>query len=246
MSDIKQELDGYVERSFGDPETLTLDTVKTILPKHLRANLTEEHIENINSIILDSECAEGYRDNLLSYSGVLQEGRYKLQQYIDAVNYVSHKMLGATNIAAYIKTFPERYSSHIAKGTSELQIHSICSAYNRNQLVAKVFEQTLIPTHILNADLHQKAINHLAHLMVNARSEKVQGDCAAKLVDALKIPDTIKMELDIGFKENDVIAELRDTMQEFSKQQKLSIESGFATPKEIAHSKIIEAEVIDG
>lgn len=244
MTDVRTELDGYVERSSRVADPLSKAAVLQVLPRHLRGSFSDEHIDNINAIITSADSAEGYRDNLLSYSNVLNEGRFKLQQYIDAVNYVSHKMLGATNIAAYIKTFPERYQSHLDRGTTELQIHSICGAYNRNQLVAKVLEQTLVPTHILNADLHQKAINHLAYLMVNARSEKVQSDSAAKLVDALKIPETIKMELDIGIKENDVIDELRNTMKEFSKQQRLSIESGFATPKEIAHSRIVK-DVID-
>ena len=223
---------------------LTLDQFKGALPKHLKPNLTEKHMDSINKILASKEGAEGYRDNLLTHTNVLSQGRYKLETYIDAVRYVSCKLMGATNISAYIKTFPDRYQHYIDIGSDELHIHSVCSAFNRNQLVNKIMEQTLIPTHVLNADLHQKAINQLAYLMMNARSEKVQSDSAAKLVDALKIPETVKMELDIGIKEDDSIKELRQTTMELVKQQKLAIEVGTRTAKEIAHSKIVR-DVID-
>ena len=103
--------------------------------------------------------------------------------------------------------------------------------------------QTMMPVHIINADLHQKAINQLAFLMMNANSEKVQSDSAAKLVDALKPPETQKIELDIGLKEDDSIAELRKATMELVAQQRVSIAAGVAV-KEIAHSKIIN-DIID-
>jgi len=51
------------------------------------------------------------------------------------------------------------------------------------------------------------------------------------------------MELDIGTKENDAIAELREVTQKLARQQRLAIESGVSSPKEIAHSRVVDVEV---
>ena len=225
---------------------VALDSFQRALPKNVRKNLTQKMVDNINGMLTDG-LAENYRDNLLGYTGVLRDGNYNVPNYINAVRYISYKMLGATNIEAYAKTFPERYQRMLDNGSEPKYITGIVSSYNKNKLVNLIFEQTIIPTHVLNADLHQKAITHLAYLMLNARSEKVQSDSAAKLVDVLKLPETQKVELDIGLKEDKTLLELRNTTLELVAQQRKMIEAGANTVKEIAHSKLLieDGEVIE-
>lgn len=64
-------------------------------------------------------------------------------------------------------------------GVSEKDQSSYISAYHKSKLVNLIFEQTLIPIHILNAPLLQQAINVQAELMLTANSEKVRSDAAA-------------------------------------------------------------------
>ena len=226
-----------------DRKAMTPEELGQLMPKRVRRLLNKDNLEKINDILLNSDIHEEYRENLTNYANVMQDGNYSMEQYIAAVKYVTCKMLGATNFRSWCMTFPERYKEYVAKGISQNDIESRVSAFNRSQLVNKIMEQTLIPVHVLNVDLHQKAINHLAHLMINAKSEKVQSDSAAKLVDALKMPETTKVELDIGIKEDKSIQELRQSTLELVAQQKLMLKSGAMTPKEIAHSKLA---VIDG
>ena len=224
---------------------LTLEVLQRIVPKRQGLKIDQDLVDSINTKVKDPLECEAFRDNLISYTTVLGEGRFKVDDYINAVQYVTHQLLGDSNIVAWTKTFPIRYQRILATTTGSTPVDSHVSMYNKNVLVNKVREQTLIPTHIINADLHQKAINHLAYLMLHATSERVQSDSAAKLVDALKIPETLKIELDIGLKEDDSIKELRQTTMELVKQQKLAIEAGARSVKEIAHSKIIREEIID-
>ena len=225
---------------------VTLDTFKKALPKHTRNNINQKMVDNINGM-LTGGLEENYRDNLLGYTGVLKDGKFNVPNYIKAVRYVSYKLLGSSNIEAYAKTFPERYQRMLDNGSEPKYITGIVTSYNKNKLVNLIFEQTIIPTYVLNADLHQEAITHLAYLMLNARSEKVQSDSAAKLVDVLKLPETTKIELDIGLKENKTLEDLRNTTLELVKQQKQMIESGMNTVKEIAHSKLLieDGEIIE-
>ena len=230
-----------------DPEEsrITLDQVKRVLPKGVQGKLGQTMVDRIN----DLSCGENrelYRENIIGYAGALRDGHHRMEDYINAVKYVTHKLMGDTNITAYTKTFPERYQAYLDKGYEKRHIDSVVSIFNKNVLVNKVYEQTLIPTHIINADLHQKAINHLAHLMLHARSEKVQGDSAAKLVDALKVPETTKIELDVSVGEDQSIRDLRATTMELVAQQRAAIKAGAQTAKEIAHSKIISETVVEG
>lgn len=224
---------------------LTADQFKAVLPKQLRSTINQQLIDKINSAITDPLIRGEVRDNIIGYAHVMKDGKFKVQSYLDAVKYVSYKLLGNTNIDAYIKTFPDRYQSFVDKGTTPKDIASYVTSYNKNKLVNLIFEQTLIPCHVLNQDIHQQAINQLASLMMGAKLEKVQCDAASKLVDALKPPEAKKIELDIGLKQDKSIDELREATMKLVSRQREMIVGGVSNAKEIAHAVIVDAEITE-
>ena len=222
---------------------LTVEQLSKVVPKGLRSNITESLLETINGIAADEIVREAYRDNLLSYTTVLKDGKYKLSSYIDAVRYISFKSLGSTNVDAYVKTFPERYQKLVEKGTSSKDVSSYVAMYNGNKLVQLVAEQAMVPVSILNAHLYQEALNKQADLMNNPDvSYKVQSDAANSLLTHLKLPETTKVELDIGMNMDKSIQDLRATMSELAVAQLKSIEGGQSSAKDIAHSSIVSTQ----
>ena len=225
---------------------LTIDQFKTALPDKVKKSVNQELIDQINKTLAEPELYEAYRDNLMSYTRVMADGRFKIQNYIDAVKYVSHKLMGCSNIDAYTKTFPQKYQNFLAQGVAAKDIASYVTAYNKSKLVNLIFEQTLIPAYVLNQDLYQKALNTQAELMITAKSEKVRCDAANSLLTHLKMPETQKVELEIGVKEDSSIAALRATTLELARQQRLMMESGAMNAQEVAHGKlIIEGEAVE-
>lgn len=218
---------------------LTVDQFKQALPDKVKKSINQELIDQINSTLSDPEMYESYRENLLSYTRVMADGRFKVTNYVDAVKYVSHKLMGCTNIDAYTKTFPDKYQRFIQQGVTAKDIASYVTAYNKSKLVNLIFEQTLIPSYVLNQDLYQKALNVQAELMVNANSEKVRCDAANSLLTHLKMPETQKVELEIGIKEDSSIASLRAATLELARHQRLVIESGQANAQDVAHTKLV-------
>jgi len=218
---------------------LTIEQFKQALPEKVKKSVNQELIDQVNATLSEPELYESYRDNLISYTKVMADGRFKVSSYIEAVKYVSHKLMGCTNIDAYVKTFPAKYTRFIADGVSAKDIASYVTAYNKNKLVNLIFEQTLIPSYVLNQDLYQKALNVQADLMVNSHSDKVRCDAANSLLTHLKMPETQKVELEIGYKEDSSIAALRATTLELARQQRIMMESGAMTAQDIAHSKFI-------
>ncbi len=226
---------------------LTVDVLQKTVPKSRRGMITPEFVKKVNDIVMDDEVRDAFRDNLIGYSSILKENRHTLKQYVRAIRYCTYKMADCTNIEAFVKSSPEKYQDMVNKNYDERNISSNITIFSKSKLVTGIMDMATIPTHLINADLHQKAINHLAYLMINARSEKVQSDSAAKLVDTLKLPETAKIELDIKGGQDSAIDDLRQSTLELVKQQKMMIEAGVSSAKMIAHSKIIDstAEIIE-
>lgn len=221
---------------------LTVEQFKQCLPDKVKKSINQELIDQINTTLSEPELYESYRDNLLSYTKVMADGRFKIPSYIDAVRYVSHKLMGCTNIEAYIKTFPDKYAAFVAQGVAAKDIASYVTAYNKGKLVNLIFEQTLIPSYVLNQDLYQKALNVQADLMISSHSDKVRCDAANSLLTHLKMPETQKVELEIGVREDSTIQALRETTMALARQQRMMLEAGAMDAQQVAHSKL---QIID-
>lgn len=217
----------------------TLDELDQALPLSLKGKMTPEIANNLNTIITDPQVAQAFRDNFVSYTNVLKEGKFKLESYMDAVAYVSFKLMGYTDRECYQRTFPGRYAELVAKGTSAKDIAAYVSAYNRGILVNKVLEQTLIPTYVLNQDVYQKAINTQADLMVNGKSEMVRMKAADSILNHLKRPEASKVEISMGIVDSKEVDDLKQAMLDLTRNQRALIEQGTPT-KEIAHQRIID------
>jgi len=218
---------------------LTEEEFKAALPDKVKRTIGKDLMFKINEVLAEPEMYEQYRDNLLSYTGVMQDGRFKIANYIDAVKYVSHKLAGRSNIAAYSRTFPDKIKRFENKGTSAKDVASYVSAYHKSKLVGMLLEQTLVPTWVLNQDLYQQALNTQAELMINANSEKVRTDAANSLLSHLKQPETQKIQLDIGVKEDSSIDKLRQATLELAAAQRLAVQAGSMNAQEIAHSPVV-------
>lgn len=225
--------------------SLTVEQFKSVLPDKMKKGVNQELIDSVNKSLADPDMYETYRDNLLSYAHVMRDGRFKLKDYVNAIKYVSHKLMGASNQQAYIKTFPDKYADFVARGVLAKDIASYITAYNKSKLVNLVFEQTLIPSWVLNQDMYQAALNKQFELMNSAKSEKVQSDAANSLLNHLKPPEVQKLELDIGVKENSTLDVLRKATMELVAQQKLSIQSGVVDAKDVAEYRVIDSREVD-
>jgi hypothetical protein len=225
-----------------DPESkLTIAQLCGGLPSRMRKYVTQDMVDVVNDTE-DGDFREHYRNNVLSFTTVLQEGKYKTLDYINAVKFVSFKLLGDGNTLAYSKTFPERYQRLVDKGITGKNIAAYSTAYNRGDLVNKIMEQSLVPVHILNMDIHQEAINTQAELMRSAKSETVRQKAAECLIVQLKAPESAKIEIDVNYS-SDIVDDLRATTKALAQQQLKMIKAGHMSAQEVAHSDIIAKRV---
>ena len=220
-------------------QPMTKEELVKALPGKLKNNVNDELIDKINQTMNEPALYEQFRENILGYTGVLSEGRFKTEAYINAIKYVSYKLMGKSNQESYSLTFPDRIRHLAANNATPKDISSYVAIYNKSKLVNLILEQSLIPSWILNQDLYQRALNTQAELMMTAKSEKVRSDAANSLLTHLKRPETHKVELEVGQKEDSSIQELRQATLELARQQRLMIESGQQNASDIARSNIL-------
>lgn len=220
---------------------LQLEAVKKLVPKAQRTMITQDFLDKIEASVTNSEVAEQFKENFVTYLNVLSKGKYKMDDYISAVKYVSYKLLGYSNIKAYAATFPDRYQR--LKDEGQQQIEAFVSMYARGKLVNQIFEQTMVPTYVLNAPLHQEALNELAMMI---KDPDVRGMTKVKACEAIlqhtKQPEVVKGELTIGIEQSDTINDLREIVENLADTHKVLLERKGMTLKQIAETNIIDAE----
>lgn len=225
-----------------EDQKLTLDGVRACMPTRFKRTITQDFVDDLNDLVDDPEVRDHFRESLLGYSNVLQDPRYKITDYIHAVRYVSFKLLGYTNQESWIRTFPERYQRLVDQKKSSAHIRATVSNYNRNEIVNKIIEQTLVPTHVLNNDIHQKAINELAMLMMGAKSELARVQAGTALLTHLKQPETTKLKLDVEVTADDTLRQLKEATTALARKQREKIIEGSLTPEEAAESRLIQGK----
>lgn len=228
---------------------ITLDVLKDLAPKKTRSLITQDLVDKINGWNEDPKLLGAFADNVLTYINVLKTGKYRIEEYLNAVRFVSYKLIGHSDIDAYAITFPDRYQRLVDEGVSRNDIAPYVSIYRKTQLVVKVFEQTIIPTHVLNAPMHQEALNIAMDIAVNGRSEVARVNACNTILSNTKPPETAKIELDVSIDKGSVIDDYEEAMRAMVEQQKVLIEQG-GDLKAITNASIkrpepeyIEAEV---
>ena len=222
---------------------MEIEAVKRLVPKNQRGMITPEFCEKVEKCVNDPVLAEQIKSNFISYLNVLSTGKFSMDEYLNAVKYVSFKLLNYTNRDAYAATFPDRWERMVKEGVEEKRMDAYVAMYNKSKLVMAIYEQTIVPTYVLNAPLHQEALNVLAKMI---KDPSVRGMAKVKACEAIlthtKQPEIVKGELTIGLQENETIAELREVTEQLANTFRASIGKG-KTLQDVAEAQIIDVKV---
>jgi hypothetical protein len=227
---------------------LTLKEVQDSLPAGQKGHITQDMVDQLNNLSKDPEEARYIRENFISFSQVLSEGRFKLGDYVRAVMYVSHKVMGKSNLEAYKATFPDRHQQMVADGRAPKDIASYVAAYNKGKLVNLVYERAMIPTWVLNQDMFQSALNTQYEIMNDTSvSDKVRVEAANSILTHLKKPEVNKAELKVDIGLNDGMKALEQRLAEMAEMQMKTIEGNAMSVQDVAALplNVPEAEVVE-
>jgi hypothetical protein len=194
--------------------------------KRLDNTITQELIKKITDKgYLTSEDIES---RIVDTSHILNSGKWKVTDYMKAVEFTSYRLAGDSQVEAYRKTFPERCSTK--KNNTILASASI---YNSGKLVQHLIGMAQIPLHLLYMRERHAAIRRLAGLIETSMSERIQMEASDKLLTHIKGPEEFKFELDLGIGANDTIAELTDSLNSIAAMAKKKLDDGTIDAKQL-------------
>jgi hypothetical protein len=232
-------------------QKITREDIQKMLPStHMRKGLHSGTVKKVNELLANEDISDTFHEVWVNNANILNgtDNKNSLEQYINAVHFVSLKMTGHSTIAAYSIVFPERMDRHVALGRSEKTISAYVSTFNRSKLVIAIEAQAIIPLYIVNQHVAQKAINKQVQLMATA-SDTVAQKAADSLLNHLKVPEVVQMQMDVKVEQNvesiNIMDQLASTISQLAQQQQMMIECGQRTALDIAEDSIIEGEVVE-
>lgn len=219
---------------------ITKKDIEQALPANLKSSATQQLADHLNNLVQDPETGAYIRDHFISYAVVLAEGKWGIDAYMNAIQYATYKMMGYSNQDAYFRTFPQKQNDFIAKGTTAKDISSYVSMFHKGKLVSAILEKAMIPIHVLYQDVYHKAIQHQAHLMLNAQSEKVQTEAANSIMVHLGKPKDTAPTVAIQINNNAEMDAMKQMIADMAGMQAKLIESG-VTAQDIAAQRLFPA-----
>ena len=223
--------------------SISKELVIKAVPPNLKNAVSDDLVDRLNAITSDQILAEEVRNNFISYVSVLREGKFKLEDYLNAVTYVSHRLNGDTQHDAYFKTFPSRYQNLMALGKTPKEISNYVAMFNKGKLVQKIQEQTLTPAWVMNQDMFQAALNTNYQIMMDDDvSPKVRVEAANSLLTHLQKPKEVTPAVNIDLRESSGLSELKKALGQLATQQQQLIEQGGST-RDVAAQRIIDVSV---
>ena len=188
---------------------------------------TQDTIDLIQRIVdkgyLDEEEIE---ERMIDTSSVLQTGRYTIPEYMNAIEFTTYRLQEQSQVEAYRRTFPDR-----CEGKTPGAIAGKASIYGNGKLVTQMLTIAQVPISILYMRERHKAIRKLAYLTDNADTERLQMESADKLLNHIKPPEEIKLELEVGLGAAAALDELKESLDSIATMARRKLDSGVIDAK---------------
>lgn len=211
--------------------TVTVEDLKKALPSR-KSTITDEVVDMINASQTEAEFqGETLLESMITYEKVMNTNKAGIREYMYAIKFCAYLMSMEDNLTeAYKKTFSDRDfvrdRMDVAPGTDDYNaLTSAASRYRKSKLVVDLLTISQVPIGIMFGAARYKAVMTLADIMVNSRYDRDRINAADKLLMHTESKD-IKIDLEIGVREDSAVTNLTNQLSELAARQKLMLEAG--------------------
>jgi hypothetical protein len=232
--------------------------VQGLVRKQWRSYIDDEFIDRLNNLGGESKVlSKIYKDNFFSWLKAVSGDdwdcrKYGIEDYVNAVKFVSLRLLGNTVLDSYKEVFPDRvmlvekeYEEDGDSSKLKERLNWLASAYSKGKLVVKILQLTLVPSYIINAPLYDEALQKLADMI---RNDEVRGMAKVKaceaILEATKQPEVIEQNVNVnvggGMIRNEAMDELREVTEKLAATLKMEMEKGKHKLQEVADIELVK------
>lgn len=231
-------------------QLVTLEEVKQAMPKK-KNFITQEAVDIINQSMTDPEFqGESLLQTASTYESILKGARASVPEFLNAIRFCAYIATNNSNYTeAYKKVFADR---EFVKERANLptdsakygELTSAASRYRRTKLVVDILTASQVPLDLIFTGHRYKAIGVLAEVMENGKYDRDRVAAAKELLAATKGAENVKIELDIGVKEDSAVQQLNDQLAQMAARQKAMLESGASNLTEFGSMKVVDGETV--
>ena len=232
-------------------ELVTVEELKAAIPS--RKNTINEEVVDLINMVKDEPEFQGVPlvQTLIAYEGLMAKHKASIREFVDAAKFCAYLVSMADNYTeAYKKTFCYRdfvkNRLNAVPGSKEYnELSSAASRYNReSKLVTDILAYSQVPIRMFYTGARFQAVDVLIREMTTAQYSRDRIAAAKEVLLALKEPENMKIELDIGVKETSAVASLNAQLAEFASNSLKHLEAGTTNVAKLGSMKAKE-EVID-
>ena len=213
--------------------------------------VTQEAVDIINESQNDPEFQiETLLQTASLYESVLKGSRSSVPEYLNAIKFVAFM---STNDSNYTEAFKKVFSHRpfvlermdLPTGSSKYaELTSAASRYRRTKLVIDIFTVSQVPLDMIFAGKRIKALAVLAEIMEDGNLDKDRINACDVLLKNTAGPENIKIELDIGVKEDSAVKQLNEQLADLAASQYRLLSTGAATLEEMGNMKVSSSDEV--
>ncbi len=201
-------------------------------PKRAKT-ITDELVALIDSTRDEPEFqGESLMKNMVTYQSALEGKGTSISDYVSAIKFSAYMVTCDDNYTqAYIKTFSHRkfVQDRIDADTGSNKYKELVAAasrFRKGTTVVSILTVSQAPFDLMFTGMRYKAVGILAEVMETARYDRDKINAAKELLAATKGPDNVKIDLDIGAKENSAVQQLNEQLAKFASDSLRQLEHG--------------------
>ena len=229
---------------------VTMEDMKRLFPKK-KESITEELVTIINDANNNPFFSgDEFMNIIITYKDVMEKQKASLKDYLAAIRFCAYLESEDYNLTeAYKKShchteFVRERLDSPTNSAEYKQLTNAASRYRKRPLIVQILTQSQLGLHLMFQGEQYRAINVLSDIMVNGRSEMARVAAAKELLANTKAPETHKIELDIGIRNESAMESLNAQLAQFAMQSMEQLRSGQVDLKTLGSMKV-EEEIID-
>lgn len=226
-----------------------------------KTTLTDEVVDLINDANNDPEFnGDEFLENMMTYQNVMHKNSGSLSEYINALKFCAYLEADVNNYTEAYKRarandeFVIERANLSKDSVGYRELTNAASRYRKTPMVRDILTQAEMPLYLMFQGARYSAVSKLVEEMEDAQFSKDRISAAKAILEHVKPPENMKVELDIGVKQDNIIDRYENMINDLVAHQKEQIAQGKdlhdITNMSIINSKedddIIDVDTEDG
>lgn len=221
------------EQENNEERKRNIEKIRSGVPHELRQRFTPKAVNKMLERIDDEESKDSFIENLIDFSALLGDGRYSHTAFVNAVKFVTYRLMDRSKLDCYKLTFPDKYERMLEAGRDKNHIATVAWRYANGKLPTDMMKQARVELSVIFTAERVKVATELSKIALYSPKELNRIKAAEVFLTHTAPPDE-GMQLDVNVTGDDTIQKLTQLLSDQAIRQKEKIITGEYTAAEVA------------